>query len=136
MDAACCHLSQYKPYILTFYYFFLDRIYQLGYGLVQVHIQIAIHSINPCFKGFNMNAGEILQQVDGLTNDKLTYFVRAGYLQPNKIKRGSLNYNDFSETDLELVRIAWDFIMTYGTKTSIAFQKAKAEVEDPQMRLL
>lgn len=83
-----------------------------------------------------MNAGEILERVEGLTHDKLTYFVRAGYLRPKKIKRGSLNYNDFSEKDLELVKLAWDHIQSYGTKTSIAFEKAKAEVEDPQMRLI
>ena len=82
-----------------------------------------------------MNTGEILQQVDGLTHDKLTYFVRAGYLKPKKIKRGSLNYNNFSEKDLELVNLAWDYIKAYGTKTSIAFEKAKAELEDPQMKL-
>jgi hypothetical protein len=86
--------------------------------------------------GLIMIAGEIIEQVEGLTHDKLTYFVRAGYLQPNKIKRGSLNYNDFSEDDLELVKLAWEYIKSFGTKTSIAFEKAKSEVEDPQMRLL
>lgn len=83
-----------------------------------------------------MIAGEIIEQVEGLTHDKLTYFVRAGYLQPNKIKRGSLNYNDFSNEDLELVKLAWDYIQAYGTKTSVAFEKAKAELDDPQMKLI
>lgn len=86
--------------------------------------------------GLIMNAGEILEQVDGLTNDKLTYFVRAGYIQPKKIKRGSLNYNNFSEKDLELVKHAWNYIKSYGTKTSVAFEKSKAEIENPQMKLL
>jgi len=54
-----------------------------------------------------MTAGEIIQEVAGLTHDKLTYFVRAGYLKPKKFKRGSLNYNNFSDTDLFLVKIAW-----------------------------
>ncbi|MCB2141128.1 hypothetical protein KQH27_00305 [bacterium] len=83
-----------------------------------------------------MNAGELLKEVDGLTHDKLTYFVRAGYLQPRKIKRGSLNFNDFTLKDLKLVKIAWDYIQSYGTKTSMAFDKAKTELADPQMRLL
>lgn len=51
------------------------------------------------FQDFAMNAGEILQQVDGLTHDKLTYLLRAGYIKPKKIKRGSLYYNNFSEGD-------------------------------------
>lgn len=86
--------------------------------------------------GFIMNAGEMLEKVDGLTHDKLTYFVRAGYLKPKKIKRGSLHYNEFSDKDLQLVKVAWDYIKAYGTKTSIAFEKAKAETDDPQMKLL
>lgn len=82
-----------------------------------------------------MNAGDILQQVDGLTRDKLTYFVRAGYLNPNKIERGSLNYNDFSEKDLFLAKCAWEYIKTYDTKTKAAFKRAENEFKDPQMSL-
>ena len=80
-----------------------------------------------------MNAGNILQQVDGLTHDKLTYFVRAGYLNPKKIKRGSLDYNDFSEKDLFLVRRAWEYIKTYDMKTKTAIKRAENEFNDPQM---
>lgn len=83
-----------------------------------------------------MTPGEILEKVEGLTHDKLTYFVRAGYLSPRKIKRGSLFYNDFSREDLELVRRAWDYIRTYDMKTRAAFQRARAELSDPQLRLL
>ena len=82
-----------------------------------------------------MIAGEILEQVDGLTHDKLTYFVRAGYLHPKKIQRGTLNYNDFSERDLQLVIRAWDFIQTYDMKTKSAFMRAEAEMDDPQRSL-
>ncbi len=83
-----------------------------------------------------MTSGEILNEVEGLTHDKLTYFVRADYLKPNKIKRGSLNYNDFSETDLFLLKRAWELIRTFGTKTSFAFEKANEELKDPQMKLM
>ena len=83
-----------------------------------------------------MTAGEILKQVEGLTHDKLTYFVRAGYLSPKKIKRGTLNYNKFSDKDLFLVKRAWDYIKTYDMKTSAAFGRAQAEFADPQLSLL
>ncbi len=82
-----------------------------------------------------MNAGEILDHVDGLTHDKLTYFVRAGYLRPKKIQRGSLNYNDFTERDLQLVLCAWDYIQTYDMKTKSAFKRAEAQLDDPQIKL-
>ncbi len=82
-----------------------------------------------------MNAGELLEQVEGLTHDKLTYFVRAGYIKPKKIRRGSLNYNIFSKKDLGLIKIAWGYIRTYGTKTNLAFEKAQEELNNPQMEL-
>lgn len=82
-----------------------------------------------------MNAGEILRQIDGLTHDKLTYFVRAGYLSPEKNERGSLNYNDFSEKDLFLAKRAWEYIKTYDMKTKSAFKRAENEFNDPQMSL-
>ena len=83
-----------------------------------------------------MYAGEILEQVDGLTHDKLTYFVRAGYLSPKKIKRGTLNYNEFSERDLQLVTRAWDYIKAYDMRTRSAFERSETELADPQLRLL
>ena len=82
-----------------------------------------------------MTGGEILKQVEGLTHDKLTYFVRAGYLHPKKIKRGSLDYNKFTEKDLALVKRAWDYIKTYDMKTKAAFDRARAELTNPQMTL-
>ena len=42
-----------------------------------------------------MYAGEVLKRVEGLTYDRLTYFVRAGYVRPRRIKSQSLYYNDF-----------------------------------------
>lgn len=83
-----------------------------------------------------MNAGEILERVDGLTHDKLTYFVRAGYIKPKKIKRGTLNYNNFSERDSELIRRAWEYIKTYDMRTRSAFMRAEADLADPQMSIL
>ena len=82
-----------------------------------------------------MIAGQILEKVDGLTHDKLTYFVRAGYLQPKKVKRGTLDYNEFSEKDLKLIARAWDYIQEYDMKTKSAFNRAEAELNDPQISM-
>ena len=62
-------------------------------------------------------------------------FVRAGYLSPKKVQRGSLNYNEFDDRDLQLVIRAWDYIQTYDMKTKSAFQRAEAELDDPQKSL-
>jgi len=82
-----------------------------------------------------MYAGGILKRVKGLTYDKLTYFVRAGYVTPKKIKKESLYYNDFSEEDIQLIKRAWRFISHHNVRTRAAFKRARKEGEDPQLRL-
>lgn len=82
-----------------------------------------------------MNAGEIIKQVNGLTHDKLTYFVRVGYVKPKKIKRGTLYFNEFTQKDFEIIKTAWDFIVTYDMKTRSAFERAKNQANDVQLRL-
>ena len=82
-----------------------------------------------------MTAHEILKQIKGLTTDKLTYFVRAGYIQPTKIKRSTLLYNEFTEKDLELIRRAWHYIVTYDMKTRSAFLRAEEELKASQLEL-
>ena len=82
-----------------------------------------------------MNAGEIIEQVNGLNHDKLTYFVRAGYVKPRRYRRGSLYFNEFTKRDLEVIRRAWEYIITYDMKTRSAFERAKREADNDQASL-
>lgn len=82
-----------------------------------------------------MHAGEIIGQVNGLTHDRLTYFVRAGYVKPRKFKRGTLYYNEFTKRDFEIIKRAWEFIITYDMKTRSAFERAKREQDNTQAKL-
>jgi DNA-binding transcriptional MerR regulator len=82
-----------------------------------------------------MDAGEILAQVERLTHDKLTYFVRVGYIKPKKVKHGTLYYNEFSQEDLEIIKRAWEYITLSDMRVRAAFEKARKEVEDLQLRL-
>jgi hypothetical protein len=82
-----------------------------------------------------MNAGEIIKNINGLTHDKLTYFVRSGYIKPVKIKRGSLYYNEFSDSDLETIKTAWNYIMKYDTTVRSAFERAAKEKNNSQPSL-
>lgn len=82
-----------------------------------------------------MDAGEILAQVERLTHDKLTYFVRVGYIKPKKVKHGTLYYNEFSQQDLEIIKRAWEYITISDMRVRAAFEKARKEVEDLQLRL-
>lgn len=82
-----------------------------------------------------MYAGEVMKQVDGLTNDRLTYFVRAGYIKPKKIKKKSLYFNDFSEEDVEVIKRAWELISKHDVRTRAAFERVRREAQDPQLTL-
>lgn len=82
-----------------------------------------------------MYAGGVLKRVDGLTYDKLTYFVHAGYVNPRKIKNQSLYYNDFSEEDVEVIKRAWELISKHKVKIKTAFERAREKGEGIQLTL-
>ncbi|MFQ5906943.1 MAG: hypothetical protein ACE5JA_10295 [bacterium] len=71
--------------------------------------------------------------VSGLTRDKLSYFVRAGYVSPTKVKRGTLDQNLFSERDVFLIKRAWEYMSRYETRPKAAFERAALDY--PQMGL-
>ena len=82
-----------------------------------------------------MYAGSVLKRVDGLTYDKLIYFVHAGYIEPKKIKRQSLYHNDFSEEDVELIKYAWELISKHGLRPRVAFKRALSKGKNLQLTL-
>jgi len=82
-----------------------------------------------------MTTGEVIDQVPGLTLDKLTYYVRAGYVTPKRIKRKTLLFNDFSETDLLLIRHAWHYISEQNMRVRSAFELAHKELSEAQLRI-
>ena len=82
-----------------------------------------------------MYTGSVLKRVDGLTYDRLIYFVHAGYVKPKKIKRQSLYHNDFSEEDVELIKYAWGLISNHDLRPCVAFKKALRKDKDLQLTL-
>ena len=75
-----------------------------------------------------MLAGDILSKVKGLTRDRLTYFVRVGYIKPKKVKRGTLFYNEFSKKDFLITQRAWEYITKYQMRVRASFERAKKEI--------
>ena len=49
---------------------------------------------------------EVLKLIDGLTKDRLSYFIREGYVKPKRIEVDNFLLNDFSEEDIEVIRRA------------------------------
>jgi DNA-binding transcriptional MerR regulator len=82
-----------------------------------------------------MYAGGVLKRVSGLTYDKLLYYVRAGYVEPKKVKKESLYYNDFSEEDVELIKRAWTLISEHDVRAKVAFDRVKKQGMGSQLTL-
>jgi meiotically up-regulated gene 157 (Mug157) protein len=82
-----------------------------------------------------MYAGGVLKRVEGLTYDKLAYFVRAGYVRPRKVKTQTLYYNDFSEEDVKVIKRAWELISKHEAKIKTAFERARQRGEEVQLTL-
>jgi DNA-binding transcriptional MerR regulator len=83
-----------------------------------------------------MYAGGVLKRVSGLTYHKLLYYVRAGYIEPKKVKKGSLYYNDFSEEDIALIARAWKLISMHDMRAKEAFARPKQQDKASQLSLL
>jgi hypothetical protein len=82
-----------------------------------------------------MYAGGVLKRISGLSHDKLNYFVRAGYVEPKKVKKESLYYNDFSEDDVALIGRAWMLISSNNMRARAAFARAKENGKASQLTL-
>ena len=82
-----------------------------------------------------MYAGEVLKRVEGLSYNRLTYFVHAGYVRPRRIKTQSLYYNDFSTEDVELIKRAWELICKHDLRIKVAFQRAREKGKGVQLNL-
>jgi hypothetical protein len=80
--------------------------------------------------------GEVIAQVGkGLTRDKLSYFVREGYLEPEKVQRGGQIYKLFHEADVWILDRAMTYIEKYQTRPRAAFEKARKEYEQSELDL-
>jgi DNA-binding transcriptional MerR regulator len=76
----------------------------------------------------NFTPGEVIARVGkGLNRDKLAYFVREGYIQPEKVQRGGQFYKFFRESDIWILDRAMTYIQKYQTTPRAAFDKARSE---------
>ncbi len=80
--------------------------------------------------------GEVIKHVGkGLNRDKLAYFVREGYLQPQTEKRGDQVYKLYRETDVWILDRVMTYIEKYQTRPRAAFEKARKEYEQMELEL-
>ena len=81
-----------------------------------------------------MTPKDIIEKIDGLTRDQLSYFVRMSYVNPRKYTRGKNEYCEFSKGDLLVIEKAFHYIDSFGTKPKFAFKKARKELKQPELR--
>ena len=80
--------------------------------------------------------GEVISRVGkGLSRDKLAYFVREGYLQPQTVQRGAQTYKYYRETDVWILDRAMTYMEKYQTRPRAAFEKARKEHEQKELDL-
>jgi len=81
-----------------------------------------------------MTPKDIIDKVSGLTRDQLAYYVRMGYVNPQKYTRGKNEYSEFSEKDLLVIEKAFHYIGKFGTTPKIAFGKAREDLKQARLR--
>ena len=74
--------------------------------------------------------GEVIKRIGkGLNRDKLAYFIREGYIQPQTAQRGKQVYKFYHEADVFILDRAMTYIEQYQTRPRAAFEKARQEKE-------
>jgi hypothetical protein len=80
--------------------------------------------------------GEVIKRVGkGLNRDRLAYFIREGYIQPQTEQRGKQVYKFYREADVVIIDRAMTYMEQYQTRPRAAFEKARQELEQAELDL-
>ena len=74
-----------------------------------------------------IRTSDILKEID-IPRHKLYYLEQKGYINPSRIPMGDLEYREYTETDIELIKAIWKFLKM-GFKHKTAHERALKEVE-------
>ncbi len=80
-----------------------------------------------------MRIGEIIKEI-GIPRAKIYYLEQQGYIKPAREEKGEVDFLYFSEDDFLVIKHMWAHLKE-GFKVKVAYKKAKAEIEDPQLKL-
>lgn len=83
---------------------------------------------------FRMTPKDIIDKTPGLIREQLSYYVKMGYVAPRKHTRGKNEYSEFAQKDLLVIQKAFYYIERFGTKPKTAFEKAREELRQPELR--
>ncbi|MCI0526141.1 MAG: MerR family transcriptional regulator [Nitrospira sp.] len=79
-----------------------------------------------------MKTAEILDRID-IPRHKLYYLEQKGYIAPKRVPMGDLEAREYSEEDVERVKLIWKYLKK-GFKHKIAYQKAMEEMNGSRKR--
>ena len=77
-----------------------------------------------------MSPSEVLDIVNGLTRDQLSYYSRMGYVNTKKVRKGKNDYNEYTPKEVAILKKAYYKIDRHGTSPKRAFEKARKEIRD------
>lgn len=73
-----------------------------------------------------MKTSEILEQID-IPRHKLYYLEQKGFIVPRRIPMGDLEAREYSQEDLNKIRLIWKYL-TLGFKHKVAHEMAMKEM--------
>jgi uncharacterized protein YjaZ len=80
--------------------------------------------------------GEVIKKVSkGLNRDNLAYFVREGYIEPKKNRRGNQVYKQYTEANLWIIDRAMTYMEKFQTRPRAAFEMAKKDYSKGELGL-
>jgi len=81
-----------------------------------------------------MTPKDIIEKTPGLTREQLSYYVKMGRVVSRKHTRGKNKYSEFSHKNLLVIQNAFYYFQEFGTKPKTAFEKAREELKQPELR--
>ena len=78
-----------------------------------------------------MTPAEVMKQVS-IPRRRLYYLEQVGFISPKKTRAGELEFRDYSETELEKIRVIWKYLKQ-GYRFYIAREKAEKELNSHKL---
>lgn len=81
-----------------------------------------------------ISTSELLELID-IPRQKLYYLETKGFIKPKRIRIGEKEFREYSEADVELIRLIWRYLKE-GYKYRTALDRAMEDIKTPQLDLM
>jgi len=81
-----------------------------------------------------MDTSEVLKQIEGLSKRELYYWEEIRLISPKRIKRGKVEFREYSKKDLEKIQMLYKYVQQ-GFTPKVAYQKADDENNKAKIKI-